>query len=53
MPWEVEDCPLTRKALAEPPAHRKELRKLIDDARLYLSKMHGVAPRPVLAALKD
>lgn len=53
MPWEVEDCPLTRKALNEPPANRQEIRKLIEDTRLYLAKMHGVAPRPVLTALKD
>ena len=53
MPWEVEDCPLTRKALTEPPAHRKEIRKLIDDTHLYLAKMHGMPARPVLAALKD
>ncbi|MDB5362724.1 MAG: hypothetical protein JWO51_4021 [Rhodospirillales bacterium] len=53
MPWEVEDCPLTRRALSEPPASRPALTALIEDTRLYLHKMHGVAPRPFLAALGD
>lgn len=52
MPWEVEDCPLVRRALAEPPAGHEALSILIADIRLYLQKMHAVAPRSVLAALE-
>lgn len=47
LPWEIEDCPLTRTAMTEPPASAETLQTLIDDVRLYLRKMWGIESRPL------
>jgi len=52
MPWELEDCALTRKAAAEAPASAAALHTLIDDVRLYLKKMRGITTKPMVELLK-
>jgi hypothetical protein len=51
MPWELEDCALTRKAAAEPPSGPQALTTLIDDVRLYLQKMRGITTKPMSSLL--
>jgi hypothetical protein len=53
MPWELEDCALTRKAVVEPASSAQSLHTLIDDVRLYLQKMRGIKTKPMESLLKS
>jgi hypothetical protein len=50
MPWELDDCPLMRKAAADKPATRKALQTQIENVRQYLRRMWGVHTRPMTFA---
>jgi hypothetical protein len=41
LPWEIESDPLISAAVSAEPTPAAELRKVIDDMRLYLKKVHG------------
>lgn len=42
LPWEIEGCPLVASAIEMDPTPAEDLRRQIEDMRLYLRKMHGL-----------
>lgn len=42
LPWEIEQCPYMRRALAMEPTPDETLERAIADMRHYLRKMHGI-----------
>jgi hypothetical protein len=46
MPWEIEDDALIARAMTAGPADPEDLRKVIGNMRLYLSRMHGLQTVP-------
>lgn len=47
LPWEVEADPMMAAAMTAGPTRPAELKRVIDDMRLYLKKMHGRARPPM------
>lgn len=47
LPWEIEQDPLMAQALKTEPAPAADLRRVIDDMRHFLRKMHGRDRPPV------